>query len=403
MFFLIQFRRDLWRSKTRSLLTVGIALFLFGFAGVYFGNIAKSEILLHNLADSIPVPMHVTNAQGTQDIGLEIEPRKIDALLSADIRNPVCTVQAAGNWKQINRVEHVRNCDTTVLGVSGAAGLSPEQVRLAEGRDLFFLAGSAPECLLTAAYARENALGPGDTMTFPLYVYKHGPSREFQFDSLGEVSLRVVGILTSDAVINGISVKDTLVPAAWLRSVAEGQGKRFFYDSFRCTLNNPLELNRFKDEMTRLYFSETRAGAREGLGGDALVIQDKVFIETAVKIRQNIDTLNRFQVPVLAVTVLIVMLAVFLLSRGQRRQLAIAGSLGQSRRFSAAELFAENLFLVLVGCLLAVPILSLAVGVGMDAMLRTLALFGGCAALGIGCSVALLFRFDALRLLTQAD
>ena len=136
---------------------------LFSFASVYFWNVDKNELLLHNLSDSIPVPMHVTNPSGMQDIGLEITPKRVEALLSSGIRETVYTAQAAGNLKLINRVEHVRSCDTAILGVNDGTALSKLDVMLIERKDLSFLARNAAECLLSHSYAQENGLGVGDT------------------------------------------------------------------------------------------------------------------------------------------------------------------------------------------------------------------------------------------------
>lgn len=407
MFFLSHIWRNIFRNKIRSLLTIGITMLLLSFVGVYLGNVEKNQSALNKLADSIPVAVQVMNPNGTQNIGLKIDTNKVDALLSSGIRNPAYTAQAGGNLEPINRVEHVKACDTSIVGANNFAAfasVSSESVKMINGKNTSFLEGNEPVCLISQNYAARHNIVLGQKLTFPLYTYYYkADGISFEFKSAGEANLTVIGTFLDEAAINNGAGKDMIVPVNWLRSFVERSKVPFYYDSFRCTVKNPLQLNVFKANMEKLYFSEVQADAPDQRNGNALMIQDKVFIETAEKLRQNVETLQRFQLPIFIVVSLLMVLVTFLLLRNRRKEIAIASSLGQKKAVSAAQLFVEEMLLVLAGCVLAVPILSIAVGTGWRESVMACLPFLGCSCLGIWVAILMLLRFDTLSLLTKVD
>ena len=406
MFFLSLVWRNIWRNKVRGLLTVGIVMFLLLFVGVYLGNEEKNQSALDKLSDTVPVDVQVTNADGSQNIGLEINTKRVDSLLSQGIRNPVYTAQAAGNLELINRVKHVKVCDTRIVGandLAAFASVSQKTVKLMQGRNVSFLAGKEPVCIVSESYAARHHVAVGNMLMFPLYItHYNSDGSSFQFVSLGQAKLTVIGLFRDEASETG-AVKDLIVPVSWLRSFAEKAGETFYYDSFRCAIKNPMQLNVFKADMENLLFTEIKPDASDKHSGESLVIQDKVFIENATKLSQNITLLRRFQFPIFLMVVLLLMLVMFLLMRSRRREIAVASSLGQKKIVSAAELFVENIILVFVGCILAVPILVIGIGTSLQEAVMICLLFLGCSCLGIWAALFMLLRFDTLSLLTKLD
>lgn len=407
MFFLSHIWRNIGRNKIRSLLTIAITLLLLSFVGVYLGNVEKNQSALNKLADSIPVAVQIMNPNGTQNIGLEIDKDKVDALISSGIRNPVYTAQAGGNLEPINRVEHVKACDTGIVGANNFAAftsVSPESVKMINGKNTSFLEGNEPVCLISQSYETRHNIALGQKLTFPLYTYYYkADGISFEFKPVGEANLTVVGTFPDEAANDNGAAKDMIVPVNWFRLFVEKNKGSFYYDSFRGMVGNPLRINDFKGNMEKLSFSEIHAEAPDQHNGNALMIQDKIFIETAEKLRQNVETLQRFQLPIFIVVSLLMVLVAFLLLRNRRKEIAIASSLGQKKVVSAAQLFVEEMLLVLAGCVLAVPILSVAVGTGWRESVMACLPFLGCSCLGIWVAILMLLRFDTLSLLTKVD
>ena len=406
MFFLSEIGRHIWRSKGRSLLSVGIAALLVSFVGLYLGNIQKNEATLKSLAASAKITAQVTNRNGTRLIGLEITTNSLDAMLSADISEPVYTAQAAGNLELINRVEPVKACDTHIIGVNSLLALptvTSDRITFADGWDKTYLEGEKPLCMVSASYAVQHNISIGDTLSFPVYIYKYNKDgASFNFIKVGEPALTVIGIFQQERSSSD-DTQEVVVPVNWLRSIVEETGTAFYYDSARCTMKDPLKLNDFKADMEEKHFGEVVSTADDRRSGDKLIIQDKIFVETASKLLENINTLRWFQIPFYVIIVLIIILVSFLILRSYRQEMAIASSLGRSKLLCAASFFLETILLYLLGCIIVLPMLMGVAGIELVNMLILCLLFLACACIGIWGALILLSRFDTLALLTKID
>ncbi len=406
MFFLSEIWRHIWRNKGRSLLSVGIAALLVSFVGIYIGNIQKTEATLKSLAASAKITVQVTNRNGTRLIGLEITTNSLDALLSADITEPVYTAQAAGNLEPVNRVEPVKACDTHIIGVNSLLAIptvSNDSITFADGWDKTYLEGEKPLCMVSTSYAMQHNVSVGDTLSFPVYIYKYNKDgASFNFIKIGEPTLTVIGIFQQEKGSSD-DTQQMVVPINWLRFIVEETSTTFYYDSARCTIKDPLKLNDFKADMEEKHFGEVVSTADDRRSGDKLMIQDKIFVETASKLLENINTLRWFQIPFYVIIILLIILVSFLILRSYRQEMAIASSLGRPKLLCAVSFFLETLLLYLLGCMIMLPMLIGMAGIGFVNMLFIYLLFLVCACIGILNALVLLLRFDTLALLTKID
>ena len=223
---------------------MGIAALLISFVGLYMGNIRKNEKTLKNLGDTIPVTAQITNRNGSRLIGLEIRTSRLDALLSPDITEAVYTAQAGGNLDPINQVEPVKACDTLILATNSLQGMpsvSREEITFADGWNETYLEGDEPVCVVSEIYAGRNDISIGDSLSFPMYTYKFNKDGySFNYIKLGEASLTVIGIFQNGS--GSLDTQNMIIPINWLRLFVEDSGNSFYYDSARCTINNPLNL-----------------------------------------------------------------------------------------------------------------------------------------------------------------
>ena len=405
MFFLSEIWRHIWRNKGRSLLSMGIAALLISFVGLYMGNIRKNEKTLKNLGDTIPVTAQITNRNGSRLIGLEIRTSRLDALLSPDITEAVYTAQAGGNLDPINQVEPVKACDTLILATNSLQGMpsvSREEITFADGWNETYLEGDEPVCVVSEIYAGRNDISIGDSLSFPMYTYKFNKDGySFNYIKLGEASLTVIGIFQNGS--GSLDTQNMIIPINWLRLFVEDSGNSFYYDSARCTINNPLNLNEFKAYMKEQNFGEVIPDADDRRSGDELIIQDKIFIETASKLQENLETFRRFQLPFFLIIILLILLVSFMIMRSYRQEMAVASSLGRPKLSVSILYFLETLALYLVGCIFIFPLLISVTGIAITNLLTVYLLFLGCACIGIWIALTLLLRFETIALLTKVD
>ncbi len=404
MFFLSQVTRNIRRNLFRSTLTFAISFLLLSFLGIYMGSIARNQETLNGLAQSIPVEFQVMSLDGAAQIGLEISTAKIDSLLSSDIKKPVYTAQAGGNYELINRGENVKACDTVITAANDFAAfpsISAQSVSWSELANSDFLTGSEPLCVVSKEFAASHGIELGDIIEFPLYTFQYDRNGvSFQFIYVSEAKLKVIGAFVGERDTGASNSTDVVVPVSWLRTFAEEHGITFYYDLFRANVKNPLYLNDFKSDMEEKGFLQVRADAGSARSGDAVVIQDKVFIETATTLQEGISTLESFRVPVFIFVILLILLITFLLMRNRKYEIAIASSVGQSKMRSALGLFAENVALTIMGAALSIILLILIIGIRItDAVF----IFLLCSIIGVCGALFLLLRFDVLSLLTKID
>lgn len=405
MFYISEIWRRLWRNKGRSLLSVCIAALLVSFVGIYMGNIKKNEITLQSLSDTIPVTAQITNRNGSRNIGLEINTNTLDKLLSEYITDPIYTAQAGGNLDPINRVEPVKMCDTTIVAtnhVSAVPFIAEAGITYLEGWDETYLGRDEALCTVSESYAARHDISIGDTISFPLYVIKYEKDgMAHKFVEVGQPSLTVIGTFQGKSEI--ADTQQMIVPVNWLRLYTEDKGIPFYYDSALATVKDPLNLNEFKSYMEEMNFGAVDLKASDRRSGDKLIVQDKIFIETASKIQDNLKMFQMFQVPFVILIVILIILVSFLILRSYQKDMAIASSLGRQKMISGVSYFLENMILYLFGCIIVLPILLHITGIGISSMLSIYLLFLGCAGIGIWGALLLLLRFDTLALLTKLD
>ncbi|MDD4797439.1 MAG: hypothetical protein PHO66_06710 [Eubacteriales bacterium] len=407
MFFFSHILRNIARNAARSLLLVCISVLLLCFLGAYFKNIERNESALANVAQAIPVSVQISNKDGSAQNGLAIRTARLDALLSAAIKDPVYTALAAGNLSPEHRTEPVQTCDTALVAannISAFASLTAADIDFVPGVDESFLAGDAAHCIVAESYAAQHGIGLGDALSFPLYVHQYNDDGfSFSFYPAGEAALQVVGIYHESLSGAGAVSHDMLVPVAWLRAQVEGSGGQFTYDSALCRVADPLQLNAFKADMKSKYFTEISDGARDLLSGNSLIIHDKAFVEVATNIGGSLALYRRFLLPVFAMVTLLCVLVLFLFLRNRRYDIAVANSLGQPKLVCGLSLFVEVLLLALCACAVAAGALRGAAGFGWPLIAKITAGFLVCAGAGSAVALAGLLRVNTLDLLTKMD
>lgn len=403
MFLFTEMRYQLFRSKGRSILMACIAALLLAAMGFYLGNIQTNQAALDDLAENIPVAVKITSRDGSRQVGLNIDTQHFDGLSTAGVHHVLCTGQASGAFGEEARQEpDFDGGDTTLVGVNCEEALliSPEYLSYGEGWDASFFEGDENLCLVHEKYAEDHGIEVGDEISLPLYLLRWYTG-DVTFDSIGEVSLKVVGVC---------SVQETLfeptslyVPVQWLRNMSEQAGVSFTYTTFSAELDDPVRLNDFKASLPKLGFMEPFEDANDRYAGDAVSVEDELFIKTAVKLRKNIQVFQAFLIPFFVLVIVLASLSTFLMLRSARRDMALARSLGRPKAVSGLVQFLSVLAADLVGAALALPVLLCAVGLTLAQTAVVAGVFLLCAAAGTALALVLLLRFNALALLTKVD
>lgn len=420
MFMLREASYQLFRHKGRTALMVCVSLLLCGCIAFYLGNISSCETALATINETTPAIVRLTNQGADRIDNLTISYVRYDVLENYGMSKIFATSQARGAISEDLREQFFTNGygynsegDTSLLGVTcrEAAGISSDKgFTYADGRDSSLLEGDQGLCLVSEAYAQRFGLTIGDKLSMLVCLVPYGaygPAYTFPVD----VEIEVAGTFGSS--VKAESPADIYVPVRWLRAEFQEKapGVVFNYNSFYAYLADSMSLNQFKEGLRDMGFSQPFQIATFGAyapyvdpnAGSAVLMDDEDFIKTAEKLGESIRQYKSFLVPFFLVIAGLVTLAIFLVLRGARRDMAVACSLGRPK----PAIGAANLLAVLasqaVGCAAALPAMIFAAGISPIAAVQICGAFLLCALVGDLIGLAALLRFDALSLLTKAD
>lgn len=386
------------RSRGRSVLVLCIAALLAACMAFYVGNIGVNKAALQSLSDSVPVTVRITSRNGAKTAGLNIETKPFDHLTEAGVHDVRCTAVAAGAFSpEVRAQEMFLGGDTIVRAGSSleALELSADNLHFADGQSAAFLSGDSAQCVIGEDYAERTGLHPGDTLSLEIYTVRQSMNGTI-YQMIGDAALEIIGTHSAPGGA------DVILPVNFLRTEAETAGVSFLYDSCSALVDDSTHLKDFKAEMQK-YFMDINLSAEDPNAGDALSVEDELFVKTASRLRQNIALFQSMLVPFFALIIGLVVLTTFLTMRSTRRDMAIARSLGVSKWRCAAPNFISTVLLDMLGCAVILPILSAALHIPALSAHAIFGLFTLCAALGTAAALLCLLRFDTLTLLTQVD
>lgn len=386
------------RSRGRSVLVLCIAALLAACMAFYVGNIGVNKAALQSLSDSVPVTVRITSRNGVKTAGLNIEAKPFDHLTEAGVHDVRCTAMAAGAFStEVRAQEMFLGGDTIVRAGNSleALELSADNLHFADGQSAAFLSGDSAQCVIGEDYAERTGLHPGDTLSLEIYTVRQSMNGTI-YQMIGDAALEIIGTHSAPGGA------DVILPVNFLRTEAETAGVSFLYDSCSALVDDSTHLKDFKAEMQK-YFMDINPSAEDPNAGDALSVEDELFVKTASRLRQNIALFQSMLVPFFALIIGLVVLTTFLTMRSTRRDMAIARSLGVSKWRCAAPNFISTVLLDMLGCAVILPILSAALHIPALSAHAIFGLFTLCAALGTAAALLCLLRFDTLTLLTQVD
>ena len=397
MLMFVQVKYQL-RSRGRSVLVLCIAALLAACMAFYVGNIGVNKAALQSLSDSVPVTVRITSRNGAKTAGLNIEAKPFDHLTEAGVHDVRCTAVAAGAFSpEVRAQEMFLGGDTIVRAGNSleALELSADNLHFADGQSAAFLSGDSAQCVIGEDYAERTGLHPGDTLSLEIYTVRQSRNGTI-YQMIGDAALEIIGTHSAPGGA------DVILPVNFLRTEAETAGVSFLYDSCSALVDDSTHLKDFKAEMQK-YFMDINPSAEDPNAGDALSVEDELFVKTASRLRQNIALFQSMLVPFFALIIGLVVLTTFLTMRSTRRDMAIARSLGVSKWRCAAPNFISTVLLDMLGCAVILPILSAALHIPALSAHAIFGLFTLCAALGTAAALLCLLRFDTLTLLKQVD
>lgn len=380
---------NMTRAPIRSILIACVSALIVCGMALYLRNIQVTEDVLNDLGQRYPVTVRVTNRDGSLHKGLRILEKDVDYLLESGVRDPVYIANTF-------RAEGVGNIHGTNT-LDSLEDLTEGDFTFLDGWDGSFPDSREPVIALREDVALENGWQLGDKLYLEFSMLDRVVA---ELERAGGYSVTLVAFFSRD-----LNTARAVMPVDWLRGIADADLPEgaFKYDSFYAVIDEPRELNDYKDAAEKWGFYERSAVADPDLWGDTLSIEDEMYIKIAGEIMEILNLYHAFLSPFFVLVTLIMAMVTFLALRSRRRQIAIASSLGRQKFRNAAAHFCSTVIVQLLGGLLAVSALHWTVNLMPWLAVMTLGAFSLCAAGGTVAALMFLFHFDTLTLLTRND
>ncbi|EOS21068.1 hypothetical protein C806_04651 [Lachnospiraceae bacterium 3-1] len=358
------------RNKERSLLLAFISFIFVSFVFLYIDSIERNYRALEDLGKQMPVSICLTDVSGIRQQGLRIREETVDRLGQLDVKDKVLTAESYGNVSANGQDGKKISVFLTASNDASAFLLEPESLSVGMEEFQELLSGDDGKCLMSKEYAKERGLDcqKGDTLELNLYSGKYNEIGQVDgFEKVISTQIEIGGFFQGQ-VYDSIAAKEpnVICPVEWLRSQYAEAGKQFYFSSVRGTVGNPLQLNDWKAKAKKLAFAPVNSQQPEDISRIALSVDDRNYIQTASKIRKNMEILKVFMVPVFVLLVFLEALVFFLSIHNQKREMFLMRCLGIKRFEIILQLLLEGSLLATIGSVTAMVVL-LCAGYGFPA------------------------------------
>lgn len=406
MLLLLEIKRHILRVPGRTLITALTAALLVCGMALYLCNIQSTQDTLEQLAAQMPVRVRITSRDGSAFTNLRIETEDFDAFAAQNVRDLLCTSAFSFRLDSVDGQSvsgfmraHAAN------EIAALDGPSPEDFIYLSGWDARFWGADEPVCAVERSFAESQGIRLGSRLGVDVFSLR----REQKGCVAHDEELTVVALYEDGAAGHGLSGWNATMPIGRLRSLTEAATDRngepfpFFYDSASAYLVNPREMNAFKDAMLAQGFRQSSPLPDRQDVGDALSIDDEMYIKTSSRMVESLQLYRACLVPFFGLIILAIGLITFLCLRSCRIDIAIASSLGRQKLLNAAAPFCGTVIVQAGGCILGLGAMGPIAGFTLPLAGAILGLSILCAAAGTALASAFLFHFDPLTLLTKAD
>lgn len=389
------------RNKSRSFLLILISFIFISFIFIYLDSIDGNYCALENLGEQIPVSICLTDVSGIRQQGLRIQEKTADHLEQLDVKEKVLTAESYGNVSRGGQDKEKISVFLTAANDASAFLLEPESLTVSMEEFETMLSEDAGVCLLSREYAEERGLDcqPGDVLELNLYSGKYDEIGQVDgFEKVASTQIEIGGFFQG-RVYDSIMTEEpnVICSADWLRGQYAAEGKPFYYSSARGVVGNPMELNAWKEKARELSFFPMDTQKPEDIAQIALSVDDRNYIQTASKIKKNIEILKIFVIPVFVLLILLEALIFFLSIHNQKREIFLMRCLGMKRFEIILQLLLEGSALAVIGSGAAMAVLLCAgYGFPADTWLKVFLAFMAVQFLGSAFSAILVCRKNVL-------
>lgn len=336
MFVIRQILNNLLNRKLYTMILTLFTILQMTLLFVYSYNYKSNMLEYEKVCQTIPVTGKVANQTNTLDVGLKIDVAATNKLERA---SPLSDIKkTASLYAYSNNDTDKKRPSITINAINSLEcipALKKEALTFFKGYDEAFLNSDKNFAIYRKSYL--DGLKPVSKNTYKMKVYypeydKTG-GYSFVYKELVDMEVRAIGVYDDTK----LGAEKTFYPVVIISSnfydwLCNKNSYKPQYDSYSFTLAKPDELNQFKSAAKAVGFRnmEMGMGQMDYRIGNTLIINDKVFIESANHILRD-HKLYLILYPVIFAIIALLSFSVSYLSLQRRkREIGIMYSMGVS-------------------------------------------------------------------------
>lgn len=346
MQFVYRVLRNIQRQKWKSILNILVCTVAVCFAAFYVGSVESNKKQLQELPDTFHITGQVWNLSGRYNSGLLIWEKRADAIKNSryisDYKENVELIAQSPKLQTTNEIEQIQ-----VKGINSlraANEIQKPEVIWQEGMDEKLFLGEDSGCIISEEFMKKNGLKIGDQLELYISSY-HLASPDDRNLSLKELTKAQVTIVGSAK----LEINSLLVSLETAKKWFEESGEVYQASHVAFVVSEPMELNALKRELEKAGFLNVISKANTNYKGEALVIDDILFIQSAENLRKSIRFLSSFYPFIFGLIFLVGYMVSYLLLQNRRIELAIMRTLGAEKGKIIVQIFCEHFLMAVAG------------------------------------------------------
>lgn len=349
------------RNKCRTFIMIMLFFFLVFFCGIYIGNLEKNQTALDELGERIPVTAAIANIGGDRVTGLEITESKLQTFLELDLYDTVITSESYCNIGRDKEHDEER-ISAYMFATNTDILLNSMGVEFEQKQDEInaILSQKKSTCYLNRNFMKERMLfyEIGDEIDINIFQAKYDElNTVIGFEEVANGKLVVDGFFDMQSTDAAEVPVDIICPVGWLAEQYRGAGLKMYYTSATGMVSNPLKLNALKEQARALKFPQINPQRPGERFGTALVIDDRLYIETASQLKRNIQLLIFFSIPLFLLIIILNMIIAYFIVINNRKFILLQRCLGMKRRVIVEITLCDSSVALIIGGVLAISVL----------------------------------------------
>lgn len=403
MFYMRIVIKNIRLYKWKTFLHVLICILIVLFLNLYVGNLEHNKNQLESLGDKIPVEAVITNLAGGRESGIFIKESFYEGIMqSGSVKEVRFTLQL---------IDVAEDGENDVLGVNtwkAIPGIDKERIFLKDEMDVDeFFASNDKKCIITHSFLEANGFELGNNVEMHLYYYELNKEDHYSIFTkpLEKVNYEIIGVL-DDTTLSETQQKhlpQIIIPIESARKSFNNKNIDFYVNSGMFTVDNPLKLNEFKEEMENMGFMELLPGAMNALEGYALIVKDETFIRASSSMEEGYNVMKKFFPIVAIISACSGFITSYLLTTGRRQEYAVMRSLGMSQKACFLTYLTEMGLVQLAGGFLGSIAAILSIDISIVWVLICFITFFSCFISGSIVAIFMLGKVSVMNILTKAD